>query len=166
MLSSGVADEELASHPAAGYSLLEKVMRGFLKLLAWVFGVLGAICLILYVFVFDVWTIPVDDPMQAVSIQPTLQAGDLVVFSRHGTPGRGNLVRCPDPRAGGRFVIGRIMAIAPEQIEFNGEYVSIDNSRNPSPRACPGATLRDPNTGEDVELSCSVEEFAQMSYEA
>jgi signal peptidase I len=139
-------------------------MRGFFKALAWIFGVLGVICIVLYAFFFDVWTIPSDDPLAAAAIQPTLQAGDLVVISRRTGGDRGNLLRCADTRASGRYVIARVMALPPEHIEINGETVSIDRARNPSPRGCPETTMRDPNTGEDVELTCSVEEFANATY--
>jgi signal peptidase I len=141
-------------------------MRGFFKVLLWIAGVLGVILLVLYAFFFDVWTVPTDDPVASVAIQPTLMPGDVLVVARSGGGNRGNLMRCPDPRASGRFVVGRAMAFVPEHIDIAGEVVSIDRSRMPSPRACPGAVLRDPNTGEDVDLACSVEEFANMTYDA
>ncbi len=141
-------------------------MRGFLKALLWIAGVLGVILLVLYAFFFDVWTVPTDDPVVSAAIQPTLMPGDVLVVTRSGGGGRGNLMRCPDPRASGRFVIGRAMALVPEHIDIAGETVSVDRSRLPSPRACPGTTMRDPSTGEDVDLACSVEEFANMTYQA
>jgi signal peptidase I len=92
--------------------------------------------------------------------------GDVVVVARSNGGSRGNLMRCPDPRAAGRYVVGRAMALVPEHIDIVGEVVSIDRSRLPSPRACPGTVLRDPATGEDVDLACSVEEFASLTYNA
>jgi signal peptidase I len=143
-------------------------MRGWFKTLAWIFGVLGTICLVLYAFVFDVWTVPTDDPMMAASIEPTLSAGDVVLVTRHTTPGRGNLLRCADPQAAGRFVIARMIGKWGDRIDIASEVVSIDGKHTPSPRACepPSCIMKNPATGDDVQLLCSIEEFGEMSYSA
>jgi len=99
-------------------------MRTWLKLVAWVGGILGAVVLLLYVFVFDVWTIPGDDPMESASIEPNLSAGDVVLVSRHTTVTRGNLLRCPDPQAPGRFVVARAIASGGEHVEIGHQAVA------------------------------------------
>jgi len=48
----------------------------------------------LYWLLFDVWTVPVDDPLLSASIEPTLGAGDVVVVSRHTSVAARNLLRC------------------------------------------------------------------------
>jgi signal peptidase I len=143
-------------------------MRTWLKIVMWVVGVLGAVALVLYLGFFDVWTVPTDDPMLAASIEPTLTAGDVVVVTRRTEVARGNLLRCADPQAPGRFVIARAIARFGDEIEIEGESVSIDKRRTPSPRACddPSEVIHDPQSGDDVTLACSIEEYGEMTYNA
>jgi signal peptidase I len=141
-------------------------MRTWLKLVAWVGGILGAVVLLLYVFVFDVWTIPGDDPMESASIEPNLSAGDVVLVSRHTTVTRGNLLRCPDPQAPGRFVVARAIASGGEHIEIRDDTVDVDGKHLPSPRGCdtPTFVLHDPASDQDVTLRCSVEDFGERDF--
>lgn len=141
-------------------------MRTWLKLVGWVGGILGVVLLVLYAFVFDVWTVPTDDPMEAASILPTLSAGDVVLVTRHTSVARGNLLRCPDPQAPGRWVIARAIGVGGENLELQDEVVMIDQKRLPSPRACdtPFVTVRDPQSGDDVTLNCSVEDFGERDF--
>src|SRR5215472_15511889 len=111
-------------------------MRTWLRILAWVGGIVGVILLVLYIFVFDVWTVPSDDPMLSASIEPTLSAGDVVVVSRHTEVARGNLLRCADPQAPGRWIIARAIGRFGDKVGIADEVVSIDDHRTPSPRAC------------------------------
>jgi signal peptidase I len=137
----------------------------FLKFLAWVVGILGAICLILYLTVFDVWTVPEGDAWLSVSIEPALSPGDVVIISRNGSPDRGHLVRCPNPQ-GGNFIIGRYIGKSGETITMNEEVISIDNTRTPSPRACQTRKLKNPETDEEIELRCGVEEYGHVEFDA
>jgi signal peptidase I len=141
-------------------------MRTWFKIVGWVVGILAVVGVILYAFVFDVWTVPTDDDMEAASIEPTLSAGDVVLLSRHTSIGRGNLLRCPDPQMPGRFVIARAIASPGENIEIRDEVVMIDGKREPSPRACdtPTVTLYDPQSKEDVTLHCSVEDYGERDF--
>jgi signal peptidase I len=141
-------------------------MRTWLKILAWVGAILAIAGLVLYAFVFEVWTVPSDDAIEAASIQPTLSAGDVVLLSRHTSVARGNLLRCPDPQAPGRFVIARAIAVGGETLELRDEVVMIDGRHMPSPRACdtPTVLLHDPQTDEDVSLRCSVEELGERDF--
>jgi signal peptidase I len=143
-------------------------MRTWLKGVAWVAGILGVVGLLLYLFVFDVWRIPTDDPMESASIEPTLSGGDLVLVSRNTTVARGNLLRCPDPQAPGRFVIARAIARDGEHLDIRDEFVTIDGKRLPSPRACdpPTVVVHDPQSEEDMTLSCSVEDFGERDFSA
>jgi len=143
-------------------------MRTWLKLVAWIVGVVGAVVLVLYLGFFDLWTVPTDDPLLAASIEPTLSAGDVVVLTRRTEVSRGNLLRCADPQAPGRFVIARAIGRFGDEIEIGGESVAIDKRRSPSPRACdePTAVVHDPQSGEDVTLGCSVEEYGETTYNA
>jgi signal peptidase I len=143
-------------------------MRTWLHLVAWLVGVLTVVLLVLYAFFFDVWTVPADDPLLSASIEPTLSAGDVVVVTRRTTVARGNLVRCDDPQAAGRYVVARAMARFGDKLDILGEVVLIDGKHTPSPRSCdtPRVDLFDPQTNESVSLACTVEEYGEMAYSA
>jgi signal peptidase I len=136
-------------------------MRGFLKLLAWTTGIVVVIIVVLNLTVFESWVIPNDDPMFVVSILPTLRPGARVLALRSGAISSGNLVRCTDPDATGRYVVARVVAHGGEQVEA-GESVLVNGKRNPAPHACDDAKmfLRHPSTQEDVALGCGVEDTA------
>lgn len=141
-------------------------MRTWFRIVGWLGGIIGAVLLALYLFLFDVWRVPADDPLLAASIEPTLTAGDLVVVTRHTTITRGDLLRCADPQAPGRFVIGRALGQSGDPIEIRDEVVSIGGSHDPSPRRCepPTMTIHDPQTDEDVVLDGRIEENGESSY--
>jgi signal peptidase I len=143
-------------------------MRTWFKILGWAFGVPGAILLVLYIGFFDVWRVPVDDPMLAASIEPTLSAGDLVVVTRRTEVSRGNLLRCADPQAPGRFVVARAIGRSGDKVDVAAEVVAIDGKRMPSPRACePAQTLiHDPQSNTDEALACSVEDYGDVTFGA
>jgi signal peptidase I len=143
-------------------------MPAWLKGVTWLTAILGIAAAALYALAFDVWTVPTDDPLLAAAIQPTLSAGDVVIVARHTTVDRGNLLRCPDPQAPGRYVVSRAIAEPGEQIDIDDEVVRIDGRRLPSPRACddPHWTVFDPNTNQDVTLGCAVEDFGEMTFGA
>src|SRR5271170_1511897 len=126
-------------------------MRTWFRILGWVLGVVGAVLLVLYLGFFDVWTVPIDDPMLSASIEPTLSAGDVIVFTRRTDVARGNLLRCADPQAPGRYVVARAIGRCGDVIDVAGEVASIDGKRTPSPRACdpPFVMIHDPQSSED-----------------
>jgi signal peptidase I len=142
-------------------------MRSYLKFLLWTGGIVAVIGLVLYYGLFDVWTVPSDDPQMNVSIQPTLLDGDVVLISRHGVPGWGNLVRCLDPENPGRYVVGRIVGQPGDDLELRGESLSVNRRAMTTVGACDPtrATLKNPATQEDVELQCSRREFAGLTLE-
>ncbi|HXX67106.1 MAG TPA: signal peptidase I [Polyangiaceae bacterium] len=141
-------------------------MLAWFRALAWLAVITGAVMLVLYVFAFDVWRVPGDDPLLSAAIQPTLGAGDLVLVTRHATVARGNLLRCADPQAPGRFVVARAIAAPGERITIENDVVSIDGRRLPSPRACEerSTTVTDPGTNEDVVLPCAIEDFGDITF--
>jgi signal peptidase I len=143
-------------------------MGTWFRILAWLAAIAGTVALVLYLLVFDVWTVPGDDPLLTASIQPTLGAGDVVLLRHRNTIARGDLLRCADPQTPGRFVVARAIAGFGDRLEIRDEVVTIDGRRTPSPRGCdpPTMVLRDPQTNEDVPLQCSVEDYAGVSYSA
>jgi signal peptidase I len=143
-------------------------MQTWLKLVAWMAIIFGGGGLALHFFFFEVWRVPSDDPLLAASIEPTLSAGDLVVVTRHTSIARGDLLRCADPEAVGRFVVARAIGRYGDQIDLKDEVVSLDGTHIPSPRACdpPNVTVRDPRTDDDVTLYCSQEDYGDMAFSA
>jgi signal peptidase I len=143
-------------------------MNLWLKIILGTSAAVGAVVLVLYAFFFDYWVVPADDPLLTAAIAPTLAPGDVIVVTRRTTIDRGNLLRCPDPQAPGRYVIARAIARWGDQLDLSGENVSIDNHTTPSPRACEPAevTVHNPATDQDQVLACSIEEYGEMTYSA
>src|SRR5579863_2303145 len=111
-------------------------MNTGIRIAIWISGFLVVLGAVLYGVFFDLWVVPGDDPLLIAAIAPTLSPGDVLVVTRRTTIDRGNLVRCPDPQAPGRFVVARAMARWGDRLDLSRESVSIDNHATPSPRAC------------------------------
>lgn len=143
-------------------------MSSFNKAILYVTGALLAIGLLLYLLVFDVWTVPADDPVLAASIEPALAPGDVILLSRLSTAAPPHLLRCSDPDEPGRFVVGRAVGKTNDHVEITGDAVFVNGLRKPSPRSCtPSSVLvRRPNTDEDIRLTCSEEELLDTTYRA
>lgn len=141
-------------------------MRGFIKGLIWLVGILAVIAGILRATILDVWTVPDDDPVFNASIVPTLAPGDVVIIKRGGKPRFTDLVRCVSPEKPGRYVIGRVFGEPGDTIFADGNTIKINGTPVRTERACTGPRLRvpDPITGERVELDCSIEEMGGTWY--
>ena len=142
-------------------------MRGFLRFVMWATAILGAVGLILYLVVFDVWTVPNDDPVATAAMEPTLHPFDHLLVTHGSDTKPGHLVRCTDPDAPGRFVVGRIVAKGGDSVAVD-EIVVVNGKRNPSPHACtdPHRNMRHPTTGEDIVLDCNIEDTDGNEHEA
>jgi signal peptidase I len=138
------------------------------KVLAWTIGIGAVVGAILYALLFDVWTIPTDDPQLAASIEPSISAGDTVLVSRSTSPDVGVLARCVDPDQPGRYVIARIVAKYGDVLDISGGTFQINGHGVSSPNACdpPTITVRSPVTGQEEELHCSNEEYAGVNHAA
>jgi signal peptidase I len=143
-------------------------VRTLLKILGWTIAVLGVIGGLLYGLLFDVWVVPADDPNLAASIEPQLAPGDTVLISRSTSPETGVLVRCTDPDAPARFVIGRIIGKGGDVVDISGGTFLLNGHGVSAPNACdpPRVTVRNPLTQEDEEVPCSNEEFAGITHPA
>ncbi len=135
--------------------------------MGWTLGILGLIGLVLYLTILDAWRVPGDDPSFNVAVAPTLRPGDTLLILKSSEVKLGHLVRCMDPDAPGRYVVGRIIAKAGDKIDVD-ELVTVNGKRNPSPHACsePKVMMRHPGTQEDVRLSCVVEDTYGNEHEA
>ncbi len=136
-----------------------------LKVIAWIVGILVAIGVLLNFTIIETWKVPLDDPAMGASLEPMLRSGDILILSRSKGAGRGDLLRCPDPQAQGRFVVARVEGLGGEEIVVEDGLVSLDGKRNPSPRNCNNVTLEDPTTHAKVELTCAVEEVSMRNFE-
>jgi signal peptidase I len=136
-------------------------MRSLTKFLAWVLGTVGLVCLVLYYTAFDTWTVPADDPQLTASIVPALAPGDQVLITRATSVAPGALVRCTDPDAPGRFVIGRVVSKTGQQVKFHAGMITVDGKTLPAPFRCeqPTVTVRHPSTGEDTPIECYSEDL-------
>ena len=125
-----------------------------LIVLAVIAGIIFAFC--------DVWTVPSDDPQLTVSVEPTLSAGDIVLVLRSTGATNGAVVRCTDPQAEGRYVVARVMGVSGDTLQFSGGNILINGKTPAAPYTCevPKMTLRNPANEQDIELQCSMEEFA------
>ena len=141
--------------------------RKALRVLLWIAVVCGALVGIGAIF-FQGWTVPSDDPQLAVSIEPTMSAGDVLLVTRSTGASDGALVRCADPDAPGRFVVGRVIGHAGDAIEFSSGTMLVNGSTPSSSVACEPAVvhLRNPATQEDQGLDCLLEEFAGSTHPA
>lgn len=141
-------------------------MHGFVKFVVWLAVFSAAMVGGLKATCIDFWTMPSDDALLSLSIMPTLEAGDRLVLFRLGTPGFGDIVRCPDPEAPGRFVVGRILGEQGDRIVAEAATVSVNEKYVGTRRACipPQVSVLDPKTSEAVALACEIEEAGGTEY--
>lgn len=142
-------------------------MRTFSKIVLYVLLGMAVIAGIIFAF-FDVWTVPSDDPQLAASVEPTLSAGDVVLVSRVMGAKDGDVVRCADPQAEGRYVVARVMGVTGDKIAFRSGGLAINGKSPSAPYACdtPKVTLKNPATNQDLELDCFVEEYAGGTHQS
>lgn len=139
----------------------------FLKGLGIFLVALGIILGVLQATLLEVWEVPEDDPMLAVAIAPNLGPGDVLVVFRNGEAhGPGDLLRCDDPDAPGRYVIGRMVAKGGDKVDIVEEKVSVGGRRVPSLFACEPAKLKNPGTDEEIDHVCSMEELLGRKFRA
>jgi signal peptidase I len=132
--------------------------------LVWLTAILGAIGLLLYLFVFDTWVVPADDPALAAALQPTLSAEDRILTRRGSTPNVGELARCLRPDGSGKYVIGRVFGRERDEVEVNNERVAT-NGKGPATRfGCGTVSVVHPVSGDSTPLSCSVEDNGAFTY--
>jgi signal peptidase I len=141
-------------------------VRAFFKGLLWVAGVLAVIGAILRATILETWIVPNDDPLFNASIEPSIHPGDLLILRRGGTPSFGDLVRCADPQAPGRYVVGRILGEPGDKVFADGVIMKVNNKATEVEHACTPAkvTITDPTTGDRVDLECDLETLGGTTY--
>lgn len=140
------------------------VQSSFGRNLLWLGAITGAIGLLLYLFVFDTWVVPGDDPLTLAALQPLLGAEDRILTRRGSTPKTPELARCLAPDGSGKYVVGRVFGVAGDRVEINNERVAV-NGKSPQTRfACPTVNVVHPVSGDQVPLTCSVEDNGSFVY--
>lgn len=133
-------------------------MRKTVKVLAWVAAVLAVIITALRLTIMSWWTVPTDDPVLAASLAPNLAAGDFILLY-NAAPSYGDLVRCSDPEAPGRFIVGRVLAEAGDTIELTSTNVTVNGKTSVVDMPC-GITkvpVEHPQSGATEDLFCQFE---------
>jgi signal peptidase I len=133
-------------------------MRSLVRLIVWT--VIVAACLVGLARATAIrwWRIPVDDAWLGASVEPTLRAGDLVILWRLTRPTDGDLVKCPEPNAPERIVIGRVIGAADDKIEFDKGQLKRNGAELPTERTCPEFEVTHPKTNELVSQTCRFED--------
>ncbi len=135
-----------------------------MRSLAWFAAIVGAIGLLLYLFVFDTWEIPGDDPIFIASVEPMLRPQDRILTSRHSSPRFGELARCLVPDGRGTFAIGRVFGVEGDTVEVLNERVAVNGKAPTSRFPCGMVTVLHPITQAPLPLSCSVEDSGSFTY--
>ncbi|WP_437589169.1 signal peptidase I [Sorangium sp. So ce1000] len=132
-------------------------MRKLFNGLLWILGTLLVLGVVLRALVLDVWVVP-NDPSLGASVAPSLAPGDAVVVLTRGTPGFGELVRCPDPETPGDHIVGRIAGLPGDTVDVDHSTLDVNGQRYDPEMACaePTITITDPATGNPVQLSCDM----------
>ncbi len=136
----------------------------FTRSLAWFVAMASAVLLLLYLFVFDTWEIPGNDPAFVASVEPMLRPQDRILTSRHSAPRFGELARCLVPDGRGTFTIGRVFGNEGETVEVLNERVAV-NGKAPSSRfQCGVVSVVHPVSQAQLPLTCSVEDNGAFTY--
>ena len=140
------------------------VDSSFGRNIVWLVAILGAITLLLYLFVFDTWVVPGDDPLFTASILPTLSPEDRILTKRGSDPLVGQLARCLVPDGSGKYTIGRVFGRAGDTVEINNERVAVNGKGIKIMFGCGTVSAVNPVSGDAVPLTCSVEDNGSFSY--
>jgi signal peptidase I len=135
-------------------------MRKFFRFLFWVALVVGGLIGVLRLTAIRWWRVPLDDKYLTASISPSVRAGDLILLWRLTRPGFGDLVLCPEPGHPERVVIGRLVGEPGDKLEVTGARVTVNDQRLLTEGRCARSPFKEnaPDTGVEVEQSCSLEE--------
>ena len=133
-------------------------MGKWLRTLGWTAVVIAVVLGVLRATVLRWWRIPTDDPTIGASLAPSLSPGDFVLLWRGGVK-FGDLARCADPEAPGRYVVGRVMGEPNDELEVGGDLVVVNGKRSVQEHSCnPNmVTVADPTSGAETQLHCGIE---------
>ena len=136
----------------------------FTRNVVWLAAILGAITLLLYLFVFDTWVIPGDDPLLTASLLPTLSPEDRILTRRGSQPVTGQLARCIIPDGSGKYTIGRVFGTGGDRVEIANERVSTSGKMPQTRFSCGIVSVVHPVSGDAMPLTCTVEDNGTFTY--
>jgi signal peptidase I len=139
-------------------------MRSVLRFIVWTAIFMGALVGLARATAIRWWQVPLDDPWLGASVAPTLQPGDWVILWRLTRPTEGDLVKCPEPKAPERIVLGRVLGTANDQVEFDRGQLRINGRSPPTERRCDEFEIAHPKTGEPFRQGCRVEDLNGTLY--
>jgi signal peptidase I len=129
-------------------------MSKFLRYLGWTLFIAGAVIGLARLTVIRWWQVPLGDPYLEASLAPSLQGGDWVLLWRGTAPLEGNLVLCPEPKAAGRYTIGRILGEHGDHVKISPEGVLVNGRKFQTEDGCDPFTIRDPVTHQEAKQAC------------
>jgi signal peptidase I len=140
-------------------------VRGSVRAAIWLGAILGAVALLLHLFVFDTWAVPRADAQLGASVLPALKPDDLILLRKGSSPSYGELARCASPLVSGAYVVGRVFGVAGDRVEVS-DFTVVTSGRGISARhGCPAMTVPHPVTGELMTLNCGVAETGAWNFE-
>ena len=142
-------------------------MRTVVRFLLWTAALVGALIAVARLTAIRWWRVPLDDPVLAASVAPTLQGGDLIVLWRLTPPTFGDLVLCPDPDDPAQNIVARIAAEPGDQISVQGDRIALNGKTSGTERSCRPDTfeVEHPHTHELVEQTCQIEALRGASHQ-
>lgn len=130
----------------------------------WLTAILGAVGLLLYLYVFDTWVVPSDEPALTAALLPTLSPEDRILTRRGSTPKVGELNRCLRGDGSGKYIVGRVFGTIGDEVDIDNERVTTNGKGVPTRFGCGTVSVVHPVSGEAVSLSCSVEDNGAFTY--
>lgn len=136
-----------------------------MRVLFWFLGIVGAIVLLLHLFVFEAWTVPhAEDKLFETSIMPALMADDHVLIRRGTTPRYAELARCQHP-TGSRWVVGRVFGEPGDRVDVNDHGVATNGKHASAAHGCGSVTVPHPVTENLVTMRCGEVEVGAGSFQ-
>ena len=132
----------------------------------WLGGILGAIGLLLYLLVVDVWVVPRGQEVQfPASILPTLMPEDKLLIHGGRVPRWGELARCASPQTAGEYVVGRVFGVPGDRVEVSDAGISTNGKPVSARTWCKQQVVAHPITGNLVTMQCGVADTGAWSFE-
>lgn len=141
-------------------------MGGWKKAFLWLLLAVGVLAGVGYGVFVDTWTITEDDPRLAASLAPNAAVGDSVLVSRDFGARLGWLVRCPDPLASDRYVVGRVIGTYGQELTIDHGRLMVNHHLASTTSSCleTKVPVFNPAVGADVEEYCSFEEVGSSRH--
>ena len=139
-------------------------MAKFLRLIAWALLIVAALIAVLRLTAIRWWQVPVGDPYLEASISPTLHGGDWIILWRAGQPRSGDLTLCPEPKAGGRQVIARVVGVPGDHVTLAKNTLAVNGKLADNDSKCDAFKTQDPGSGRSVQQGCYNELVADKTH--